>query len=86
LSEIDSFVWRPIVDQARTIRIPVHMIETINKIVPTSHHTMHEIGREPTLEELAEKLSMPLFRAAMGRCPVKYGPWWQLTCSCFIAS
>ena len=50
----------PIADQARTIRIPVHMIETINKIVRTSRQMLHEIGREPTPEELAEKLAMPL--------------------------
>ena len=49
-----------IADQARTVRIPVHMIETINKIVRTSRQMLHEIGREPTPEELAEKLSMPL--------------------------
>ncbi|MBL0942011.1 MAG: sigma-70 family RNA polymerase sigma factor, partial [Alphaproteobacteria bacterium] len=49
-----------IADQARTIRIPVHMIETINKLVRTSRQMLHEIGREPTPEELAEKLSMPL--------------------------
>src|SRR5215470_5408786 len=49
-----------IADQARTIRIPVHMIETINKIVRTSRQMLHEIGREPTPEELAEKLGMPL--------------------------
>ena len=51
---------RAIADQARTIRIPVHMIETINKIVRTSRQMLHEIGREPTPEELAEKLAMPL--------------------------
>lgn len=51
---------RSIADQARTIRIPVHMIETINKIVRTSRQMLHEIGREPTPEELAEKLAMPL--------------------------
>ena len=49
-----------IADQARTIRIPVHMIETINKLVRTSRQILHEIGREPTPEELAERLSMPL--------------------------
>ena len=53
-------ITRSIADQARTIRIPVHMIETINKLVRTSRHMLHEIGREPTPEELAEKLSMPL--------------------------
>jgi RNA polymerase primary sigma factor len=53
-------ITRAIADQARTIRIPVHMIETINKIVRTSRQMLHEIGREPTPEELAEKLAMPL--------------------------
>ena len=53
-------ITRSIADQARTIRIPVHMIETINKLVRTSRQMLHEIGREPTPEELAEKLSMPL--------------------------
>jgi RNA polymerase primary sigma factor len=57
---IRQAITRSIADQARTIRIPVHMIETINKIVRTSRQMMHEIGREPTPEELAEKLSMPL--------------------------
>ncbi|MGE0210441.1 MAG: RNA polymerase sigma factor RpoD [Parvibaculaceae bacterium] len=57
---IRQAITRSIADQARTIRIPVHMIETINKIVRTSRMMMHEIGREPTPEELAEKLSMPL--------------------------
>jgi len=57
---IRQAITRSIADQARTIRIPVHMIETINKIVRTSRQMMHEIGREPSPEELAEKLSMPL--------------------------
>src|SRR5437588_11031085 len=57
---IRQAITRSIADQARTISIPVHMIETINKIVRTSRQMMHEIGREPTPEELAEKLSMPL--------------------------
>jgi RNA polymerase primary sigma factor len=57
---IRQAITRSIADQARTIRIPVHMIETINKIVRTSRHMLHEIGREPTPEELAEKLAMPL--------------------------
>ena len=57
---IRQAITRSIADQARTIRIPVHMIETINKIVRTSRQTLHEIGREPTPEELAEKLAMPL--------------------------
>ncbi|MEN0651435.1 MULTISPECIES: RNA polymerase sigma factor RpoD [Hyphobacterium] len=57
---IRQAITRSIADQARTIRIPVHMIETINKIVRTSRQVLHEIGREPTPEELAEKLGMPL--------------------------
>jgi RNA polymerase primary sigma factor len=57
---IRQAITRSIADQARTIRIPVHMIETINKIVRTSRQMLHEIGREPTPEELAEKLSMQL--------------------------
>ena len=57
---IRQAITRSIADQARTIRIPVHMIETINKIVRTSRQMLHEIGREPTPEELAAKLAMPL--------------------------
>jgi RNA polymerase primary sigma factor len=57
---IRQAITRSIADQARTIRIPVHMIETINKIVRTSRQMLHEIGREPIPEELAQKLSMPL--------------------------
>ncbi len=57
---IRQAITRSIADQARTIRIPVHMIETINKLVRTSRQMLHEIGREPTPEELAEKLTMPL--------------------------
>ena len=57
---IRQAITRSIADQARTIRIPVHMIETINKIVRTSRQMLHEIGREPTPEELADKLAMPL--------------------------
>lgn len=57
---IRQAITRSIADQARTIRIPVHMIETINKIVRTSRQILHEIGREPTPEELSAKLSMPL--------------------------
>ena len=57
---IRQAITRSIADQARTIRIPVHMIETINKIVRTSRQILNEIGREPTPEELAAKLSMPL--------------------------
>ncbi|EJF78676.1 Sigma-70 [Candidatus Bartonella washoeensis] len=57
---IRQAITRSIADQARTIRIPVHMIETINKIVRTSRQILHEIGREPTPEELSTKLSMPL--------------------------
>jgi len=57
---IRQAITRSIADQARTIRIPVHMIETINKLVRTSRQMLHEIGREPTPEELAVRLSMPL--------------------------
>jgi RNA polymerase primary sigma factor len=57
---IRQAITRSIADQARTIRIPVHMIEAINKLVRTSRQMLHEIGREPTPEELAEKLAMPL--------------------------
>ena len=57
---IRQAITRSIADQARTIRIPVHMIETINKLVRTGRQMLHEIGREPTPEELAEKLQLPL--------------------------
>lgn len=57
---IRQAITRSIADQARTIRIPVHMIETINKLVRTSRQMLHEIGREPTPEELAGKLAMPV--------------------------
>ena len=57
---IRQAITRSIADQARTIRIPVHMIETTNKLIRTSRQMLHEIGREPTPEELAEKLSMPI--------------------------
>ena len=57
---IRQAITRSIADQARTIRIPVHMIETINKIVRTTRQIMVEIGREPTPNELAERLRMPL--------------------------
>ena len=57
---IRQAITRSIADQARTMRIPVHMIETINKLVRTGRQMLHEIGREPTPEELAEKLQMPL--------------------------
>jgi len=57
---IRQAITRSIADQARTIRIPVHMIETINKLIRTGRQMLHEIGREPTPEELAEKLQMPL--------------------------
>ncbi len=57
---IRQAITRSIADQARTIRIPVHMIETINKLVRTSRQILHEIGREPTPEELAKRLGMPL--------------------------
>ena len=63
---IRQAVGRAIADQARTIRIPVHMIETINKIVRTSRQMLNEIGREPTPEELAKKLRMPLGEGAQG--------------------
>ena len=57
---IRQAITRSIADQARTIRIPVHMIETINKLVRTNRQMLHEIGRDPTPEELATKLQMPL--------------------------
>ncbi len=57
---IRQAITRSIADQARTIRIPVHMIETINKLIRTSRQMQHEVGREPTPEELSEKLGMPL--------------------------
>ena len=57
---IRQAITRSIADQARTIRIPVHMIETINKIVRTTRQIMSEIGREPTPNELAERLHMPI--------------------------
>ena len=59
---IRQAITRSIADQARTIRLPVHMIETINKLVRTSRRMLHEVGREPTPAELAEKLNMPLER------------------------
>ena len=59
---IRQAITRSIADQARTIRIPVHMIETINKLLRTSRQMLHEIGREPTPEELSEKLAMPLHK------------------------
>jgi RNA polymerase primary sigma factor len=61
---IRQAITRSIADQARTIRIPVHMIETINKLVRTSRQFLHEQGREPTPEEMAERLSMPLEKCA----------------------
>ena len=63
---IRQAITRSIADQARTIRIPVHMIETINKLVRTSRQMMHEIGREPTPEELAERLSHAARQGAQG--------------------
>ena len=63
---IRQAITRSIADQARTIRIPVHMIETINKLVRTGRQMLHEIGREPTPEELAEKLQMPLGKGPQG--------------------
>ncbi len=63
-------VSRSLADQSRTIRVPVHMIEIINKIVRTSHQMLNEMGREPTPEELAEKLRMPLEKVArLSRSP-----------------
>jgi len=57
---IRQAITRAIADQARTIRIPVHMIETINKLIRTSRLLVQEIGREPTPEEIAEKMELPL--------------------------
>jgi RNA polymerase primary sigma factor len=57
---IRQAITRAIADQARTIRIPVHMIETINKLIRTSRYLVQEIGREPTPEEIAEKMEFPL--------------------------
>jgi len=57
---IRQAITRAIADQARTIRIPVHMIETINKLIRTSRHLVQEIGREPTPEEIAERMDLPL--------------------------
>jgi RNA polymerase primary sigma factor len=63
---IRQAITRSIADQARTIRIPVHMIETINKIVRTTRQIMAEIGREPTPNELADRLHMPLDKVKKG--------------------
>ena len=63
---IRQAITRSIADQARTIRIPVHMIETINKMVRTSRQMLHEIGREPTPEELAQKLQIAARKGAKG--------------------
>ena len=63
---IRQAITRSIADQARTIRIPVHMIETINKLVRTSRQMLHEIGREPTPEELAEKINAAFGKSAQG--------------------
>jgi RNA polymerase primary sigma factor len=60
---IRQAITRAIADQARTIRIPVHMIETINKLVRTSRYLVQELGREPTPEEIAEKMEMPVEKA-----------------------
>ena len=57
---IRQSITRAIADQARTIRIPVHMVETINKLIRTSRHLLQQMGREPTPEELAQELEMPL--------------------------
>ena len=59
---IRQAITRAIADQARTIRIPVHMIETINKLIRTSRYLVQELGREPTPEEIAEKMEIPLFK------------------------
>ena len=59
---IRQSITRAIADQARTIRIPVHMVETINKLIRTSRHLLQQMGREPTPEELAKELEMPLER------------------------
>ena len=64
---IRQAVSRALSDQSRTIRVPVHMIEVINKIVRTSRQMFNEIGREPTPEELAKKLHMPLEKVSSGR-------------------
>ena len=63
---IRQAITRSIADQARTIRIPVHMIETINKIVRTSRQMLHEIGREPTPEELARQAAHAAGKGAQG--------------------
>jgi RNA polymerase primary sigma factor len=70
---IRQAVSRSLVDQSRTIRVPVHMIEMINKIVRTSRQMLNEMGREPTPEEIAEKLRMPLEKVRKGLKTVK-GP------------
>ncbi|MGN1301719.1 MAG: RNA polymerase sigma factor RpoD [Clostridia bacterium] len=57
---IRQAITRAIADQARTIRIPVHMVETINKLIRTSRHLLQQLGREPTLEEIAEEMELPL--------------------------
>ena len=57
---IRQAITRAIADQARTIRIPVHMIETINKLIRTSRHLVQKLGREPTPEEIAERMDLPL--------------------------
>ena len=59
-------ITRAIADQARTIRIPVHMIETINKLVRTSRQMVQELGREPTNEELAKRMELPVSQGAQG--------------------
>src|SRR3989475_7051127 len=63
---IRQAVSRSLADQSRTIRVPVHMIEVINKIVRTSRQMFHEIGREPTPEELAGKLHIPIEKVRRG--------------------
>ena len=59
---IRQAITRAIADQARTIRIPVHMVETINKLIRVSRQLLQELGREPTPEEIAEEMSMPVER------------------------
>jgi len=61
---IRQAITRAIADQGRTIRIPVHMVETINRLIKTSSTLLQELGREPTLEELARELEMPLERVS----------------------
>lgn len=57
---IRQAITRAIADQARTIRIPVHMVETINKLIRTSRHLLQQLGREPSVEEIAEEMEIPV--------------------------